>query len=180
MEWVMNMSKEYSCFEDESGKTAFLAGVVDILSDNLSLHCADFNDFDADVFYTPDQDVSQLTDAVKKRMRSYFSLLGCLNQPEKIEALAFDHLVRIDSDPEQFMIDTVDELGKDDASRNAISEFLRELKWHLGKPACIFSPDHLPDKNTDTLGRAYMYVAWKYFFIAYEEYMVLMIFGTSE
>lgn len=180
MVWVMNMSKESCCFEAESGKTAFLAGIVDVLSDNLSLHCVDFNDFDADVFYAPDQDISQLTDAVKKRMRSYFSLLGGLNQPEKIEALAFDHLVRVDSDPEQFMIDTVDELGKDDASRNTISEFLRELKWYLGKSVCILCPDHLPDKNIDTLGRAYMYVAWKYFFIAYEEYMVLMIFGTSE
>ena len=40
------MSKEYCCFESESGETAFLAGVVDVLSDNLSLHCVDFHTLD--------------------------------------------------------------------------------------------------------------------------------------
>ena len=66
MVWGMNMSKESYCFEAESVKTAFLAGIVDVLSDNLSRHCVDFNAFDADVFYAPDQDISQLTDAVKR------------------------------------------------------------------------------------------------------------------
>ena len=60
------MSKEYWCFESESGETSFLAGVVDVLSDNLSLHCTDYNTLDADVFYIPNQDISQLNEAVKK------------------------------------------------------------------------------------------------------------------
>lgn len=180
MVWVMNMSKEYCCFKSESGETAFLAGVVDVLSDNLSLHCAYSEDLDADIFYTPDQDLSQLTDAVKNRMRSYYSLLGGLNEPEKIEALDFDDLVRVDCNSKSYMTHGVPELRDNKAAKDANAEFMRELEWHLGKPICTYSPSHLPDKNIEILGRAYMSFARHYYFIAFEEYMVLMIFGTSE
>lgn len=173
------MSKDHCCFESESGETAFLAGVVDVLSDNLSLHCIDHNTLDADIFYVPNQDVSQLNEAVKKRMRSYYSLLGGLNKPEKIETLNF-HLIRRDCEPAQYLIDTVKELSKSDAAKDAIKEFVRELEWHLQKPICIYEPTHTPDKNLAVLELGYIGIAWRYFFIAFEDYMVLMIIGTSE
>ena len=59
-------------------------------------------------------------------------------------------------------------------------EFMRQLEWHLGKPVCTYKPADLPDKNIGVLGYAYMSFALHYYFIAYEEYMVLMIFGTTE
>lgn len=173
------MSKEYWCFESESGETSFLAGVVDVLSDNLSLHCTDYNTLDTDVFYIPNQDISQLNEAVKKRMRSYYSMLGGLNTPEKIEALDF-HLIRKDCEPSQYIIDSVKELSKSDAAKEAIKEFVRELEWHLQKPICIYEPTHMTDKNLAVLELGYIGIAWRYFFIAFEDYMVLMIIGTSE
>ena len=40
------MSREYWTFKGESGETAFLAGVVDVLSDTLSLVCDFTSAFD--------------------------------------------------------------------------------------------------------------------------------------
>ncbi len=170
------MSKEYCCFESESGETAFLAGVVDVLSDNLSLHCVDFHTLDADVFCAPNQDILQLTDAVKKRMLSYFSAEG-LNNTERIRELDFSNLVRSDCNA---LTGCIPELRADKAAQVAEAEFLQDLEWHLGKPVCIYRPSHLPDKNIEIIGRVYMSFAWNYFFIAFESYVVLMIFGTSE
>ena len=78
---MCKMSKEYCCFEYESGQTSFLAGIVDVLSDNLSIYCSDFNTMDADIFYIPNQNVTLLNNAVKNRVRRYYSLLGGLNKP---------------------------------------------------------------------------------------------------
>ena len=174
------MSKEYFCFESESGETAFLAGVVDALSDDLSLHCVDFHTLDADVFYAPGQDISLLNEAVKKRLRSYYSTLGGLNRPEEIEKLDLSNLVRSKVSPSFDQAGFIPELRNDKAAKDAEASFLRELIWHLGKPVCCFYPPHLPDKNVEIMGVAYMSFSWHYFFIAFEEYIVLMIFGTCE
>lgn len=108
---MSNMSKDYFCFESESGKISFLAGVIDVLSDNLSIHCNDFNTMDADIFYIPNQDISLLNDAVKKRVHSYYSLLGGLNKPDTIEKLDF-RLTKVDSDPAKYIIKNVSEFQK--------------------------------------------------------------------
>lgn len=176
---MSNMSKDYSCFESESGKTSFLAGVIDVLSDNLSIHCNDFNTMDADIFYIPNQDISLLNDVVKKRVRSYYSLLGGLNKPDTIEKLDF-RLTKVDSDPAKYIMKNVSEFQKNSTAKQAVDNFLFELDWHLQKPICIYEPIRTPDKNINILGRAYGLIAWRYFFVAYEEYMVLLIFGTDE
>ena len=65
------MSKDYYLFENENGKTAYLAGVVDVLSDNLSLICDFAADFDSDIFYMKDNNLALLENSIKKRLYSY-------------------------------------------------------------------------------------------------------------
>ena len=60
-----------------------------------------------------------------------------------------------------------------------VDEFLQDLEWYLQKPLTIYSPMR-NDKNIDVLGHIYLYMAWSYFFIEYDDYMVLVIFGTVE
>ena len=176
---MCKMSKEYCCFEYESGQTSFLAGIVDVLSDNLSIYCSDFNTMDADIFYIPNQNVTLLNNAVKNRVRRYYSLLGGLNKPEIIEKLDF-RLTKVNIDPAKYMTEIIPEFQKNSTAKQAINDFLFTLEWHLQKPICIYEPIQTPDNNINILSRAYLYIAWRYFFIAYDEYMVLLIFGTDE
>lgn len=76
------MSKEYWGFENETGDTGFLAGVVDVLSDNLSMLCDFRYDFDADIFYLEDNDVSKLNDVIKSRLHYYNKRYG-VNLPDE-------------------------------------------------------------------------------------------------
>ena len=71
------VSKEYWGFSGENGETAFLAGVVDVLSDELSLHIEYPWYVDADIFYVKDNDISKLNEAVKARMHTYKDKDGC-------------------------------------------------------------------------------------------------------
>ena len=65
------MSKEYWGFDTEKEQTGFLAGVVDVLSDELSLSCREFTTLDADIFFIEDGDISKLEESFKKRLLSY-------------------------------------------------------------------------------------------------------------
>ncbi len=51
------MSKDYCGFSNEDGETAFLAGVVDVLSDNLSMILDNTNALDADIFLVVDNNI---------------------------------------------------------------------------------------------------------------------------
>lgn len=63
---------------------------------------------------------------------------------------------------------------------NAVDEFLHDLKWYLGKPIGVYTPVRKNDKNTDVIADLYLGIAWDYFFIEYNQYFVLIVFGTSE
>ncbi len=178
------MTKECFYFDSEPGEVAFLSGVVDVLSDNMSLYCEYPSTMDADIFYAPDQDLSKLTEAVKKRMHIYYDNLNEPDMEAKIDEMDFTDLVRKECNPDapsiQDFIKTHKLSATDEAYYKAEDEFMRELKWHLGKPVCTFHPSDLQDKNIGVLGHAYMSFAFTYEFIAYQNYMVLMIHGTSE
>lgn len=83
------MSKDYFLFESESGETAYMAGVVDVLSDNLGLCCKYGNALEADLFYVKDNDISLLNDAVKKRLHIYNEKEGHNIPIEKIDKIDF-------------------------------------------------------------------------------------------
>jgi hypothetical protein len=174
------MSKEHDEFESEAEQTAFLAGVVDVLADNLSLvgdyACA----LDADVFYIKGGDISLLNSSIKKRLRSYNKYDGERIPDEKIESLNIT-LKKQECDVDNsFLCDMLSDYSSSPKLTDAVAEFLSSLTWHLGEPKCVYFPTAHPDKDIDVLGRIYLHMAWKYFFISFGDYIVMIILGSVE
>lgn len=173
------MSRDYCGFENEDSQTAFLAGVVDVLSDNLSTVCDFVHTLDADIFYVKNEDISSLNSAVKKRLHSYNEKYGENMSYEEIESLDLK-LKKIECNVDsRFLYGQIEAFSSSPNLKEAIDEFLRSLEWYLRKPVCIYSPVKR-DKNIDILARMYLYMAYDYFFISYGEYVVLFIIGSVE
>jgi hypothetical protein len=174
------MSKEHGQLKDEDSETAFLVGVIDVLSDNLSLvgdyACA----LDADVFYIKGGDISLLNSAMKKRLRAYNEIGGYGVPYEKIESLNITLEKQDRVVDSSFLCDMLSGYSSSSKLGDAVEEFLCSAEWHLGKPKCAYFPITKPDKDIDTLGRIYLYAAWKYFFISYSDYIVMIILGSVE
>ncbi len=174
------MSKDYFLFESESGETAYMAGVVDVLSDNLTMHCKFGNALEADIFYIKDNDMSLLNEAVKKRLHTYNEKEGHNISIEKIDKIDLQLREGKPEDYNEMLYGVLESWCQKDNLSEGVKEFLRSLQWYLGKPTGIYSPVKMPDKNIDVLGKIYLYMAWDYFFIAYNDYLVLIIIGTVE
>ena len=172
------MSKEYWGFENEDGSTAFLAGVVDVLSDNLSLACDYAVTLDADIFYVKEHDISLLNDSVKKRLHYYNKRYGLKIPKKKIDLIDFK-LEKENCKIDDYLKKVMSKYSSNPQMPEKVDEFLQELNWHIQKPLGIYSPMR-NDKNVYILGNIYLYMAWDYFFIEYDDYMVLVIFGTVE
>ncbi len=173
------MSKDYWLFEKETGDIGFLAGVVDVLSDNLGMLLDYAYALDADVFFVKDNDMSLLNDSVKKRLHYYNIRYGLHISEKEIDALDFE-LIKSDADPEKVLCDFISNYSSKKDVLQGVKEFFTDLNWYLQKPLCIYNPVRLPDHNIDVLGSVYLYMAWDYFFIAYYDYLVLFVLGTVE
>lgn len=176
------MSKEYWGFENETGDTGFLAGVVDVLSDNLSMLCDFHYAFDADIFHLKDNDFSKLNDVIKKRLH-YYNKRDGVNLPEKdIDNMNFilKKYATSSDDAKEYLCSVFSEYSTKKNISEKVNEFFNDLNWHLRKPISIYTPLRLPDKNINVLGRIYLYMAFYYFFVSYDEWIVLFIFGTVE
>ena len=174
------MSKDYFLFESESGETAYMAGVVDVLSDNLGLCCKYGNALEADLFYVKDNDISLLNDAVKKILHIYNEKEGHNIPIEKIDKIDFQLKEGKPEDYYGMLYGALEAFCQKERLSKEVAEFLRSLEWYLGKPIGVYSPIRIPDKNIQVLGQIYLYMAWDYFFIAYNDYLVLIIIGTVE
>lgn len=173
------MSKEYYGFEKETGGTGFLAGVVDILSDNLGILLDFPYAMDADIFYVKDNDISLLNDAVKKRLHYYNEVYGCKFKKDKIDSINFD-LDKHEFVSNEVLAGTINSFSSSKEISEKVDDFFRTLNWYLNKPLYVYSPKKLPDKNINVLGGIYLSMAWHYFFVSYNDYFVLFIFGTTE
>ncbi|MDE6520742.1 MAG: hypothetical protein K2K91_09875 [Ruminococcus sp.] len=173
------MSKEYWGFEKETGGTGFLAGVVDVLSDNLEMLLDFPYAMEADIFYVKDNDISLLNDAVKNRLHYYNERYGCKIEKNEIDSIDFD------LDKHEFVSDGglaghISSFSSSKEISEKVDDFFRTLNWYLNKPLYVYSPKKLPDKNINVLGGIYLSMAWVYFFVSYYDYFVLFIFGTVE
>lgn len=188
------MRKESWNFENETGQTAFLAGVVDCLSDYLSCICDWDIAFDADIFYIKYNDYTLLNDEIKKRLYQYHKYIGGYWDPvaeklisdittQDIDRLDFK-LESVNTDIKEYLCKIFSKYSSSSSSEDIsakIEGFLSDLNWHLGKPICVYeTSEDTFKKNLYVLGQMYLYIAFDYFFIAYDEYVVLFIFGTVE
>lgn len=173
------MGKEYWGFENETGDTGFLAGVVDVLSDNLSMLCDFYYAFDADIFHLENNDFSKLNDVIKKRLHYYNKRYG-VNLPEEyINGLNLQ-LEKVNNDAEKILCDTISQYSSEKDISEKVGEFFRQLNWYLQKPIGIYVDKSFDHKNVEILGHIYLYMGFEYFFIAYDEWVVLFIVGTVE
>ncbi len=175
------MSREYWTLKGESGETAFLAGVVDVLSDTLSLVCDFTSAFNADIFYIPGNDLALLDDTVKRRLNIYhrYQENSYVKQSD-IDRIHFD-LEKTEEDITEYVCHSFQKYSSSPKLKKAVKDFFQNLNWYLQKPLCIYRPcSQYPDKILNILGPVYLYMVFDYFFISYDEYMVLFIFGTTE
>lgn len=173
------MSKEYWSFEKETGETAFLAGVVDVLSDNLEM-LLDFGyAMDIDIFHIKDNDISLLNNSVKNRLHFYNEKDGCKIEKNKIDSISFE-LDKYNFVSSEYLAGQISSYSSSKEISEKVDEFFRRLNWYLNKPFYVYTPKKMPDKNVNVLGEIYLYMAWNYFFISYYDYFVLFIFGTVE
>ena len=172
------MSKEYYEFENENGDVGFLAGVVDVLSDELTMMCDYGNAMDADIFFAENNDFSALSRAVKNRFHSYNDSDFRVDD-EQIDAINFSS-----EDYEKTTIDVLNKMFAKYSSNaqldKSIDEFFQSLNSYLGKPVCCYVPKNRNDNNTAVFGDVYLSLAFDYLFIAYNSFFVLCVFGTVE
>ena len=121
------MGKDYYLFECEKGDTAFLAGVVDVLSGNLGRYVKFGSAIDADIFYVKDNDISLLSDTVKKRLHTYNDKEG-LNIPyEKIQNIDF-HLKEVKADVRNVLYGSLESHYSKEMLSDKVTEFLESLE----------------------------------------------------
>ncbi len=175
------MSKDYCGFSNEDGETAFLAGVVDVLADELSLFLDRTNALDADIFLVVDNNISLLNDSVKKRLHAYKDKYGCSSiiTDEKIDAIDIQ-LKKSDLSADAALLDYMKKNSDKKDVGNAVDEFLHNLNWYLGEPIGVYVPVRKSDRNVSVIGNIYLGIAWDYFFIEYNQYFLMIVFGTSE
>lgn len=173
------MSKEYWGFEQETGETGFLAGVVDVLSDNLGMLLDSPYAMDADIFYVKDNDISLLNYAVKKRLHHYNEIYDCKFEKDEIDSINFD-LDKHEFFSNEVLAGQISSFSSSKKISEKVDYFFRGLNWYLNKPLYVYSPKKLPDKNINILGGIYLSMAWVYFFVSYHDYFVLFIFGTVQ
>ncbi|MDE6426627.1 MAG: hypothetical protein K2K89_10920 [Ruminococcus sp.] len=173
------MSKEYWGFENETGDTGFLAGVVDVLSDNLSMLCDFRYAFDADIFRIEDNDISKINETIKKRLNYYNKRDGGNLTEKYINGLNLQ-LEKVNNDAEKILCDTISQYSSEKDIPEKVGEFFRQLNWYLQNPTGIYVDKSFDLKNLEILGRVYLYMGFNYFFIAYDEWVVLFIVGTVE
>ena len=178
------MSKEYWGFDTEKEQTCFLAGVVDVLSDELSLSCRGFTTLDADIFFIEDGDISKLEESFKKRLLSYMRCYSYYTADD-VNSLRLG-LKRHDCDIGQYLRDSIDSsYTSSEKARAAADKFLRDISRYLGEPDSIYLLDDNSDVAFNTnraVSGAYMGIIFGAYFITFKhhDHALMMIFGTSE
>lgn len=173
------MSKDHLTIENEPWTAAFHAGIVDVLSKRLDSILDYPNNVYADVFYVKENDLSLLNDSVKKRLLYYVQEYGCEISEESIDAMNFQ-LKEVRTDVNNFLCEKLKPYCSNDKLADEITGFINYLSRYMEKPLCIYEPIGMTDKNMETLGEVYLYVAWECFFISFKDYLVLLVIGSLE
>lgn len=133
----------------------------------------------ADIFCIKNNDISYINSSVKKRFGYYNAENKYKVPPETIDSLDFQ-LKKSDADVRSYLQAVIKKFSSDPNVSKQTDEFLNELECYIQKPFCIYEPVKKADRNIDVLGKIYLGMAWSYFFIVYNGYAVLFVFGTVE
>lgn len=171
------MSNEYYAFRNTDGETAFLAGAVDALCDIfLARSCPQYYAIETDVFPLCD-DFSEM---LRTGIGRYVPLT---REPEKhAERLKNAEFTfsEIDKDPTAVIEDVFAKYGENLTNRGSnIREFFAEVEYHLEKPKRLFKVEEKSGLWADNY-TFYMGIIIETFLVEYENYAVLIVFGSDE
>lgn len=179
------MSKESYCFQNESGETAFLAGVADTLSDDVLCRvCPLHSTVEVDVFYLGENNEIDFNSAIKKRLNKYLPSIenGDSKLKTKVDSLDIQFEVADgykNFQTPRFIMDLfqmMPEYSHAQEQHNAYCKFSDAIEVYLGKPLRFFKAH----KDYSVLSEFYLYICYSVVFIEYNEYLLMIMAGSSE
>ena len=173
------MSAQYGCYSNIDGNTAYLAGAVSAFADAyLCQILPKYWALEADVF---NADISNLCDSIRKRLRDYLSDNNA-KIISKIDKLDFG-LQQLSGDLPQIVHDLFERYKEKHVpnERELINSFLKNVRYQLGDVKGVYSIEGpLNEVITAPLSEFYTYIVFKVFFIEYDGYIVMLVFGSDE
>lgn len=173
------MSNEYYAFRNVDGETAFLAGAVDALCGIfLARSCPKYYAIETDVFALPDDlDFSEM---LRNGIGRYVPLT---REPEKhAERLKNAEFTfsEINKSPAAVIVEIFTKYGENQNNCGSnIREFFVEVEYHLEKPKKLFKVEEKSGLWTDYY-TYYTGIVIETFLVEYENYAVLIVFGSDE
>ncbi len=173
------MSAHYSYYSKIDGNCAFLSGSVSAFADAyLCEILPKYWALEADVFET---DTSDLCDSIRKKLLNYM-LKDNDDVVEKIGKLEFELQPESNELPQLIHNLFARYKGKSVPNEiDMINRFVSNVRFQLGNIKDIYSiKGGLNELITDALSEFYTYVVFQVYFIEYEGYIVMLVFGSDE
>lgn len=174
------MSKEIWDFEGENGSSAYIAGVVDVLSDRLCMVCDYGYAFEADIIAMDMEKNNHFSEAVKERLRKYKSMHCSKNWEENISKLDFSLETFRNQNIEGAMYEKFQKVSHGKAVEKEIKEFCDSISWYIGKPKAVYEMREKFEENCYALNEHYLGIITDILFVEYEGFMVMMLWGSVE
>lgn len=172
------MSNEYYAFRNTDGETAFLAGAVDALCGIfLARSCPKFCAVETDVFALPNNSDLDFSEMLRAGIGRYVPFT---REPEKhAERLKNAEFTfsEINESPSAVIEDVFTRYSEEQNNCGEnIREFFGDIEYHLDKPKRLFKVE----EKSGILPDYYTYIIFDAFLVEYENYAVLIVFGSDE
>ena len=174
------MSKEIWDFKGENGSVAYMAGVIDVLSDRLCMLCDFGYAFEADIIAVDRMKSNDFSERLKKRLKKYHSMQITEYEEENISKLNFLLKKYHNQNVEQAIYEKFQKVSKSKVLEKEIREFCDSILWYIGKPATVYEMDGEFNQNSNILEEYYLGIITDMLFVEYDDYMVMMFWGSVE
>lgn len=162
----------YYDYKQVNGEIAFLAGSMNELALDLSDYIIPDNCLEVDVFKI-ENNFSTFNNILRERLIKYN------NKDINIESIDLNIEKKDVVDYSIFVSDYF----KKHAEKNfleGVNYFLERISSDIGKPVCIHIPKLLNDNTIIAMEKAYcLTMIFKYLFIEYENFVILLMIGTT-
>ena len=174
------MSSHFSYYGKIDGRQAFLSGNISALSDECLCNIIPkYWAVEADVFKAGNNDICD-------SMRQCFvNLLGDDGDKKILDSIAkfsFD-LKKEEKDVYGVIYDVFNRTQEKHLAneKEMIDEFMRGVRFQLGELKNIYKiQGELNERITRVISEFYTYLVFDLVFLEYEEYMVMIVFGSDE